>query len=452
MSAAEQIDEAEAELELGQPILQEGADVAALLARRMGGAATGALEGVVSNLRQPPRDPGAQLEALLFSTSTPQTVAEIARALQVPDRLVPAALSALDRSLIERNTPVALFVREKQGQRAFILDLKTQYRADVAAVAPPLLKPAVTETLALIAMNQPLPQARLVRERGSTVYEHVKELMDRGLVARSRKGRSFFLRTTDAFAAEFGLDNDPELIRRALARAAGVNATPQVVGSPRVHFAPEGEAAEGVDPQARAQGLEAEAREFVPPPAPEPAPAPAAPKVMTVAEAIAAEAAAIEAAAQATIAAAAAVAGAAQALAPAPAPEQVTPLAQEAPQVAAPGEQGSEGQKKPRRRRAKAPEAVEAADVPPPSAAFPASRPGEDGDCVVSGGEANAFVPPAEAPVAAREVVVSESPNNHEKIEERIEPVREVGPSASQVAKVADLRSLFNDQSTSDDW
>jgi chromosome segregation and condensation protein ScpB len=221
-------------------------------------------------------------------------VAEIAQATGTTETVVVGCLARLERALAERPTAMGLFVREKAGQRAFILDLKTAFRADVAAVAPPLLKPAVTETLALIAINQPLPQARLVRERGSTVYEHVKELLDRGLIARSRKGRNFHLRTTDAFAAEFGLDNDPELIRRALARAAGITGTPEVVGSPRLHWdgvgTPEG--AEPRDVNALAAGLVAEAREFVPPPAP---PSPPKPAVESVADIIAAEAARIAA-------------------------------------------------------------------------------------------------------------------------------------------------------------
>lgn len=287
--------QAEPGLELGEAVL--GADpltaaAAAALIRRMTPPAAG-LNAVVADLRGgPSRDRDQQLEALLFSTQFPLTVAEIAQATGATETIVVGCLARLERALAERPTAMGLFVREKAGQRAFILDLKTAFRADVAAVAPPLLKPAVTETLALIAINQPLPQARLVRERGSTVYEHVKELLDRGLIARSRKGRNFHLRTTDAFAAEFGLDNDPELIRRALARAAGITGTPEVVGSPRLHWdgvgTPEG--AEPRDVTALAAGLVAEAREFVPPPAP-----PAPPKQESVADIIAAEAARIAA-------------------------------------------------------------------------------------------------------------------------------------------------------------
>lgn len=252
----------------GEPVLGE-----ALTPRPGTVDAAAALDAVLTDLRGDSREREQQLEALLFSTHVPLTVAEITKALGRSTEEVEAGLARLEKALAERPTAVALFVREKGGEKAFILDLKAAYRKDAAAVAPPMLKPAVTETLALVAINQPLSQARLVRERGSAVYEHVKELMARGLIARQRKGRNYYLRTTDTFAAEFGLDNDPELIRRALARAAGVERVPEVVGSPRVHLH-DGE----VSPEA----LVAEAMACVPP---DPPPAPETPPEPEVAEA-----------------------------------------------------------------------------------------------------------------------------------------------------------------------
>ena len=196
-------------------------------------ASNPSLQAVLHDLRGQ-RQLEQSIEAMLVSTRVPMTTAEIAEALGYAVAPVEEALERLRSDLEGR--ALGLFHRDKQGQKAWILDIRAAYRADVASVAPPLLKPAVTETLALIAINQPIPQARLVRERGSTVYDHVKELVARGLVQRGKQGRSYVLGTTDAFAAEFGLANDPGLIRRALAKAAGVEGAPEVIGSPRIHF------------------------------------------------------------------------------------------------------------------------------------------------------------------------------------------------------------------------
>ena len=210
----------------------EGDDGEALLAEVVEAAPTGLgmllesasrsrslLDGVVTDLRRSERKLEQSLEALLVSTRVPLTADDIALKLGLPVDEVHAGIERLRAALDGR--ALGLFPREKNGQRAYVVDVRAAYRPDVASVAPPLLKPLVTETLALIAINQPIAQARLVRERGSTVYEHVKELLERGLVQRGKQGRSYTLRTTDAFAAEFGLPNDPDLIRQALARAAG---------------------------------------------------------------------------------------------------------------------------------------------------------------------------------------------------------------------------------------
>ncbi|MEZ6188310.1 MAG: SMC-Scp complex subunit ScpB [Planctomycetota bacterium] len=216
------------------------------------------LDGVISDLRRSERQLEQSLEALLVSTRVPLTAEEIATKLGLLEADVQAGLDRLRTNLEGR--ALGLFPREKDGKRAYVVDVRAAYRPDVASVAPPLLKPLVTETLALIAINQPIAQARLVRERGSTVYDHVKELLERGLVMRGKQGRSYTLRTTDAFAAEFGLPNDPDLIRQALARAAGALGEPTMIGSQRLHFDAEGA------PDALVQEAQRVAEELGPPP------------------------------------------------------------------------------------------------------------------------------------------------------------------------------------------
>ena len=248
------------EISPGEPVLP-GVDLA---------RAGQALDAVLRDLRGDERRIERSLEALLVSTRVPLSVEDMAGKLGLALPVVEAALLRLTSALEER--ALGLFHRDKEGKRVYILDVKAAYRPDVAAVAPPLLKQTVTETLALIAMNQPIPQARLVRERGTGVYEHVKELMDRGLVQRGRQGRSYVLRTTDGFAAEFGLPNDPEVIKKALARAAGVQGDPEIMGSPRVHLQGTGAPAEGVAIQGPAAELLDEARRVAAERPPLPAP------------------------------------------------------------------------------------------------------------------------------------------------------------------------------------
>jgi segregation and condensation protein B len=192
------------------------------------GAAIAAIEGAR------PRNIAMALEALLFSTNQPLTEGELAIALSAPIEEVKAALVTLEKTLAERASSISLWSRAKNGEAAYILDVKAAFRRDVAVLAPPALRVALVETLALIALNQPVSQRRLVSERGSTVYEHVKELMELGYITRQRRGINFYLKTTPGFANEFGLPNEPEAIRHALAKAAGLAGTPGAIASERV--------------------------------------------------------------------------------------------------------------------------------------------------------------------------------------------------------------------------
>ncbi len=188
-----------------------------------------------------PRNLEMALEALLFSTNQPLTVGEIGKALEATPEEVAATLASLERTLAERPSSIALWSRSKNGENGYILDVKAAFRKEVATLAPPALRVALVETLALIALNQPVSQRRLVAERGSTVYEHVKELTELGYVLKQRKGINFYLRTTPTFAGEFGLPDDPEAIRHALAKAAGLAGASGAITSPRVwidHAAP----------------------------------------------------------------------------------------------------------------------------------------------------------------------------------------------------------------------
>ncbi len=192
------------------------------------GAAIAAIEGAR------PRNLEMALEALLFSTNQPLTESELAAALGSSAEEVKCALASLEKTLSERPSSISLWSRAKNGQPAWILDVKAAFRRDVAALAPPALRVALVETLALIALNQPVSQRRLVSERGSTVYEHVRELTELGYVQRARRGINFYLKTTPEFANEFGLPNEPEAIRHALAKAAGLAGAPGAIASERV--------------------------------------------------------------------------------------------------------------------------------------------------------------------------------------------------------------------------
>jgi len=140
-----------------------------------------------------PRALDLRIEGLLFVTDAPLTGPQIARILDVRLKDVMDTLRAMIKNFARRRSALELRERILRGRPAFVIDLKPEYRPDVRPLARPALARRYIDTLALIALNQPLFQSRLVRERGSRIYDHVRTLVEQGLVARTKKGLSYEL-------------------------------------------------------------------------------------------------------------------------------------------------------------------------------------------------------------------------------------------------------------------
>ncbi|MEM1606707.1 MAG: SMC-Scp complex subunit ScpB [Candidatus Bathyarchaeia archaeon] len=124
------------------------------------------------------------------------------------------------RMLVEeykrRNT--ALEVLELEDHR-FVMQLKSGYSDRVKRLAiRPLLTIGPLRTLSYIAYKQPITQRQVIEVRGKHAYQHIKELIELGMVTREKNGKDFILRTTDYFADYFGLSRNIQIMKRQLER------------------------------------------------------------------------------------------------------------------------------------------------------------------------------------------------------------------------------------------
>jgi len=148
------------------------------------------------------------IEAALFLSPEPLTRRGLAKLLGG------ASLAYVDRILAEIKEEFAspshgIELLIEDG-RAF-LQVKRPYVDRVAHLAPQQDIPRpVLRTLAMIAYNNPMTQADLVKARGNKAYGHVNELIDRGLVRAEPQGRTRLLSVTDEFLRYFGLSNVEE--------------------------------------------------------------------------------------------------------------------------------------------------------------------------------------------------------------------------------------------------
>ena len=192
----------------------------------------------------------AVLEALVYVTEEPLTIAQMASVLQQPAERVRAALEEL---IAEFEKPEhGLAVREVAGgyQMATKAEHHEAVRNFVKSLKSPLkLSLPALETLAVIAYKQPVTAPEIMEIRGVQGAGVLKTLLDRKLIATAGRkeviGKPILYKTTKEFLVQFGLKDLAELpslkefeeIRR-LAFADG-DPTPESAAEPESAGAPE---------------------------------------------------------------------------------------------------------------------------------------------------------------------------------------------------------------------
>ena len=153
-----------------------------------------------------------KVEATLFVTARAMKPSEIAELLGVDEDSVQEALLELMFDYSSRET--ALEIDDEDG---YIIQVRQEHLDIVEKLCPIDLTSAVLKTLTVIALKEPIRQSAL-KELRSNAYEHVAELVEKGLVAktRDRNGRSFNLKTTPKFAEYFKLKGDAKTLAKYL--------------------------------------------------------------------------------------------------------------------------------------------------------------------------------------------------------------------------------------------
>jgi segregation and condensation protein B len=158
------------------------------------------------------------IQALLFLSTDPLTVGELAEATEAGEGAVAAALALLAEQHAPGRSGIAL--RELGGGFTFATDPATEGAARRLFSRPRVstLTPAQAETLAIVAYLQPVSRPEIARIRGVSADSAVATLLDRALIEEA--GHSQFgavvYRTTTQFLKLFGLrslEDLPEVAR-----------------------------------------------------------------------------------------------------------------------------------------------------------------------------------------------------------------------------------------------
>ena len=161
----------------------------------------------------------SRIEAVLFTTAKALSAKEIGEILEADTETVEEALLELIMDYSSRDG--ALEIDDENG---YILQVKEEHMDIVEKLCPVELKPPVLKTLTVIALKEPIRQSYLKELRGSNAYEHVQELLEKGLISRhkDKNGRSYNIKTTPKFAEYFKLKGDVRALVKTLNIDKGV--------------------------------------------------------------------------------------------------------------------------------------------------------------------------------------------------------------------------------------
>ena len=145
----------------------------------------------------------ARLEAVLYLKGMPLSITEISELIHEPKESVEEALLALMAAYSQRDT--ALEIKERKGK--YCLQLRTGLSDLVKNLLPVDMTGATLRTLGTIALKKRILQSDLVELRGSSAYEHIKELVEKDFVQRKRQreGRSYWLTLSENFHRTFSV-------------------------------------------------------------------------------------------------------------------------------------------------------------------------------------------------------------------------------------------------------
>ena len=161
-----------------------------------------------------------QIEASLYVAGRTLTIEDLSTKLEISKKDVEELINEIAFDYLERSTALVI---NRVGE-GYQMALKPEYVEKVIKFAKGgAIAERYLRTLTIVALKQPILKSLVVKIRGSGAYEHIKYLLDQGLVIADKKGRSHELTTTDKYAEMFGLPKDKEQMKRVMISQLGLD-------------------------------------------------------------------------------------------------------------------------------------------------------------------------------------------------------------------------------------
>tara|TARA_Y100001978_G_C23648931_1_gene412323 strand:- start:649 stop:1188 length:540 start_codon:yes stop_codon:yes gene_type:complete len=147
-----------------------------------------------------------KIEAFLYLKGRPVTKKDLSEITCSDQALIDNALRELKSKYSQPESALELI----ENKSSISLELRQNLNEFVEDLLPAELKTSVLRTLAVIAIKKKILQSDLILLRGSSAYDHIKELLEKKFIQRRRQkdGRSFWLSLSEKFYQTFAVSNE----------------------------------------------------------------------------------------------------------------------------------------------------------------------------------------------------------------------------------------------------
>jgi segregation and condensation protein B len=146
-----------------------------------------------------------RVEAVLFAVGKDISTERISVLCSLDPKEVDGIMKNLIDSYAARDNSLQILQRENGWK----LTVRDEFVPLVSSIVSSTeLDGAIMQTLAVIAWRYPIVQSDVIKLRGSSAYEHMRELIEQGFVAKEKFGRTYKIKLTNKFFEYFDLPSE----------------------------------------------------------------------------------------------------------------------------------------------------------------------------------------------------------------------------------------------------
>ncbi|HLC91295.1 MAG TPA: SMC-Scp complex subunit ScpB [Candidatus Nanoarchaeia archaeon] len=143
-----------------------------------------------------------RVEAVLFAVGKEITSERIASLCSMPVEEVEKTVQELIQEYQQKDQSLQV-VKKDNGWKLTVRDEYVPLVSNL--VSSTELEGSLMQTLAVIAWRYPILQADIIKLRGSGAYDHMKQLIDQGFIAKEKFQRTYKIKLTNKFFEYFDL-------------------------------------------------------------------------------------------------------------------------------------------------------------------------------------------------------------------------------------------------------